>query len=145
MSASLILIVLRVLLALALYAFLFFVLLTLCRDIRQATQPGVQTPEAYLEIIEQETMPRAFPLSEVNLIGRAADNTLTLSHETVSAYHARLSFQGGQWWLEDLDSRNGTMVNEIELEGPLVLTYGDRLTFGQIQARLISRLPKQEN
>jgi pSer/pThr/pTyr-binding forkhead associated (FHA) protein len=144
MSASLILIALRILLALALYAFLAMILLTLWRDIRQATQPGVQTPEAYLELRQEETASRAFSLSEVNLIGRAADNTIALSHETVSAYHARLSFQGGQWWLEDLDSRNGTTVNELALESPLVLTYGDRINFGQIQTILFAGLPKQD-
>jgi pSer/pThr/pTyr-binding forkhead associated (FHA) protein len=145
MSASLILVALRLLLALALYAFLVIVLLTLWRDIRQATRPGVQIPEAYLGLLQEQTKPHAFPLSEVNLIGRAADNTITLSNETVSAYHARLSFQGGQWWLEDLDSRNGTTVNEMALESPLVLTYGDRITFGQIQAILVAGLPKQDD
>ncbi len=145
MSASLILVALRILLALALYAFLIIVLLTLWRDIRQATRSSVKSPEAHLELLQEQTTPRAFPLSEVNLIGRAADNTITFTHETVSAYHARLSFQGGQWWLEDLDSRNGTTVNDIELEGPLVLTYGDRITFGQIQTTLVAGLPKQDD
>lgn len=144
MSASLILLALRILLALALYAFLALILWTLWRDIRHATRPGVQTPEAHLELLEAQTPPDAFLLAEVNLIGRAADNTIMLTHETVSAHHARLSFHGGQWWLEDLDSRNGTTVNNIELEGPIVITYEDHINFGQVAAQLVSGLPNPE-
>jgi pSer/pThr/pTyr-binding forkhead associated (FHA) protein len=71
-------------------------------------------------------------LNAVNLLGRAADNTIRLLDKSVSAYHARLSFQSGQWWLEDLGSRNGTMVNRVRLEGPLVVTYGDVIQLGGV-------------
>lgn len=56
-----------------------------------------------------------------------------LQDETASAHHPRLSFHEGQWWLEDLGSRNGTTVNGIALEGPLVLTYGDQIAFGRVE------------
>jgi len=56
----------------------------------------------------------------------------------VSAYHARISHQGGQWWLEDLGSRNGTHLNEIPVEQPLVVIFGDRIRVGRVVLQLES-------
>ena len=69
---------------------------------------------------------------ETNLVGRAADNTIRVDHVTVSSHHARIAFRSGRWILEDLGSRNGTRVNGIAVEGPLVITYGDDLQFGEV-------------
>ncbi len=44
-------------------------------------------------------------------IGRAPENDLVLDNVRVSRSHARLYRQGTQWILEDLGSRNGTLVN----------------------------------
>src|SRR4030066_202946 len=62
---------------------------------------------------------KAFALLPVNLLGRAADNTIVLDENTVSAHHARLSYQQGQWWLEDQGSKNGSGVHELDLPAPL--------------------------
>jgi pSer/pThr/pTyr-binding forkhead associated (FHA) protein len=79
-----------------------------------------------------------------NLIGRAADNSICLDDSTISAYHVRLSFQGGQWWLEDLGSRNGTGVNDLAIEEPLVVTYGDRIRVGRVEMKLSAGDPPEE-
>jgi pSer/pThr/pTyr-binding forkhead associated (FHA) protein len=34
------------------------------------------------------------------------------------------------WWLEDLESRNGTFLNEVRILGPQPLRSGDRVRFG---------------
>ncbi len=47
-------------------------------------------------------------------------------------------FQNGQWWIEDLASRNGTEVNEVPVEEPLVVSYGDQIRMGRVLARLES-------
>jgi pSer/pThr/pTyr-binding forkhead associated (FHA) protein len=88
--------------------------------------------------IEGEDVQGVYDLEEMNLIGRAADNTIQLDESTVSAYHARLSFNQGQWWLEDLGSRNGTYLNDIVVEEPLVVTYGDEIQFGKARYQLNS-------
>lgn len=121
----------RLLPAVPLYAFLAWLLVALWRDGRSSSASDSRTPAAHLR---QETSggALAFVLREVNLLGRAADNTIRLTDGAVSAYHARLSFQAGQWWLEDTGSRNGTMVNRLRLEGPLVVTYGDVIRLGGV-------------
>ncbi len=44
-------------------------------------------------------------------VGRAADNDISLDDRTVSRYHAMFSERKGQWYVNDLGSRNRTMVN----------------------------------
>jgi pSer/pThr/pTyr-binding forkhead associated (FHA) protein len=48
-----------------------------------------------------------------------------------SNQHAVIRKRGKQWWLEDLDSRNGTLLNDMPLTKPTVVTTGDRVTIGQ--------------
>lgn len=130
------LLALRLGLALALYLFLGLILLFLWRDLRAAGAAASDAPQAYLQLLEGPESGKAFPLVAVNLIGRAADNTIVLDENTVSAHHARVSFQHGQWWLEDQGSKNGTGLNELEVQEPLVVTYGDRIRIGSVQLRL---------
>jgi len=44
-------------------------------------------------------------------LGRRDDNDICLRNDTFSSrYHARISLRGASWWLEDLNSKNGTFV-----------------------------------
>jgi len=136
MTPGLVLLVIRVVLSLILYAFLGMVLLFLWKEIRSHRASETHTPPAFLVLANGSDTDIRHALHANNRIGRAADNSMVLHDETVSAHHARLSFQAGQWWLEDLGSRNGTAVNGIPLEGPLVVTYGDQVAFGRIEFRM---------
>lgn len=56
--------------------------------------------------------PLWFPLRELEIfIGRLPECQVCSTDESVSRRHARLVFHEGQWWVEDLGSRNGVMVN----------------------------------
>jgi pSer/pThr/pTyr-binding forkhead associated (FHA) protein len=136
MSPGLILLIFRVLLAVVLYAFLAALFLFLWRDVRAASRASTQIPHAQLLVVEGPEPGRCFPLVEVNSLGRAAGNHIRLADTTVSAYHARLSFLSRQWTLEDLGSKNGTRVNEITVEQPIVVTYGDQIQLGKVRLRL---------
>lgn len=133
---EILLVILRVLIALTIYAFLALILYYQRRDLRSATRMTEEMPAAQLIRVESESQIEPHPLRLVNLVGRAADNTISIEDKTLSAHHCRLSHYGGQWWLEDLGSRNGTMVNELVVEEPLVVTYGDIITMGRVEFRL---------
>ena len=45
------------------------------------------------------------------VIGRDPGCELRVDDEQVSRRHAAVSLEEGRWWLQDLNSRNGTMVN----------------------------------
>ena len=64
-------------------------------------------------------------------IGRDSSNGVAINDAEVSRKHARLTFQGGKYILEDLGSTNGTFVNGQRLAGPAVLKSGDVVSLGE--------------
>ena len=74
---------------------------------------------------------RHMPLSPGrNVIGRDPDAGIWLDSSNVSRRHAQIVIDGDVVRLEDLGSKNGTIVAERPLEGPRALRDGDRFTIG---------------
>jgi pSer/pThr/pTyr-binding forkhead associated (FHA) protein len=63
-------------------------------------------------------------------IGRAPDNDLPVDNLAVSNYHARVYFEAGKLVVEDLDSLNGTFVNDLRVERA-TLHDGDSIWVGK--------------
>jgi pSer/pThr/pTyr-binding forkhead associated (FHA) protein len=63
-------------------------------------------------------------------IGRSPDNDLPVDNLAVSNYHARVYFEGGRLVVEDLDSLNGTFVNDMRVERA-TLHDGDSIHIGK--------------
>jgi pSer/pThr/pTyr-binding forkhead associated (FHA) protein len=66
----------------------------------------------------------------ITSIGRAASNNIVLPDGFASAEHALITRRQGQWWLEDQGSRNGTLLNDVVLEGTAVISSGDLIAVG---------------
>ena len=64
------------------------------------------------------------------VIGRAASNHLQFPNRAVSQHHARFIRLLNDVFLEDLDSTNGTYVNQAPVK-KRVLRHGDRITIGR--------------
>lgn len=62
-------------------------------------------------------------------LGRAPDCGLVFGDDTVSRHHARLELRDGRWFLVDLDSSNGTLVNGRRVRDAEV-RVGDRIGLG---------------
>ncbi|MCL5048187.1 MAG: FHA domain-containing protein [Firmicutes bacterium] len=72
-----------------------------------------------------------FPLGGEITIGRAAGCAILLEDDNfASAVHARIYQANGEFWIEDLGSRNGTFVNSLPLEEPTRLRRGDSVRVG---------------
>lgn len=142
MEPQAILFILRLISAVLLLLFLGVIGWFIYRDMQLAARVVPETQRSYgsLRVIETTsanlTQDSAFPLSPVMGIGRAASNTVVIEDDYVSSEHALLSLRGSQWWLEDLNSRNGTLLNNILLESPVVVTMGDVLTIGRTRFKL---------
>ena len=67
---------------------------------------------------------------EVVNIGRDLANDIVIRDPQVSRYHARLTLQGQDYSVEDLDSSNGTGVNGAQISGRAALNDGDFLALG---------------
>lgn len=68
-----------------------------------------------------------WPLTRAGLlIGRDADCEVVVADRQVSRHHARIRVSAdGEVVLEDLQSKNGTHVNGVVIQGPYRLTDGD--------------------
>jgi len=64
-------------------------------------------------------------------VGRAEDNDLCFPDALMSRHHAEFQLHDGACYLVDLDSSNGTYVNDIGLRGEQVLHEGDTITVGE--------------
>jgi pSer/pThr/pTyr-binding forkhead associated (FHA) protein len=72
------------------------------------------------------------------LIGRADDSTLVLDDDYASTRHARLGFQGNDWFLEDLGSTNGTYLDRAKVTGPTRVPPGVPIRIGKTVIELRS-------
>ncbi|MCL2766821.1 MAG: FHA domain-containing protein [Peptococcaceae bacterium] len=66
------------------------------------------------------------------LIGRSERNDVIVSGAYASARHARVFYRAGQYWLEDLHSTNGTYINGLKLDLPVVLANSDKIRIGNV-------------
>ncbi len=64
------------------------------------------------------------------VIGRGVDAWIRIPDSVASRRHARLVSSGGAVAIEDLGSRSGTFVNGARIDGPTVLSPGDRIRIG---------------
>jgi len=65
-------------------------------------------------------------------VGRVETNAIVINDTTVSSRHARIVRNGDGFWLEDLQSRNGTYVNGDRVTSKRLLADRDVLRFGRI-------------
>lgn len=133
MSAYIVL-ALRILLILGLYAFIGWSIYTLWRDLNLQSQvlTSRRIPQINLKM-EDESQPAAQQFEKVEvLIGRDSNCDYCITHETVSATHARLSYHHSHWWIEDLRSTNGTFLNDERVFTQTVLISGDELRIGKV-------------
>jgi sigma-B regulation protein RsbU (phosphoserine phosphatase) len=61
------------------------------------------------------------------VIGRSRTADLPISDRFLSRQHARLFQDHGTWWIEDLDSRNGSWLNGKRIDHPAPVHEGDRI------------------
>jgi len=125
---------LRLLMAAAVYTFLGWALWTIWQDLRQEAQNASarKIPAIRLEVRtrNQVLASQTFSTPEI-ILGRNPECDITVDDETASARHARLSYHHNQWWIEDLNSTNGTKLNKEKLTLPTVLTSDDEIQCGK--------------
>lgn len=64
-------------------------------------------------------------------IGRSRVCALRLDSADISARHARMGYEGGEFWIEDLGSTNGTFVNQQQISGRVAIPPGTPVSLGR--------------
>ena len=95
-------------------------------------QPPRQPTGAFLV---NKNSPARYQLTQaVNKIGRDESNTVPLSSDQyISRHHSWILFIKGTWWVEDLGSTNGTILNGVVLKGRTQIFPGDSLKVGRTE------------
>lgn len=65
------------------------------------------------------------------VVGRGVEAGVILSDSFASDTHARFGSAEGRLWIEDLESTNGTLVNDSPVTGRISLDRGDVIVIGQ--------------
>ena len=67
------------------------------------------------------------------LVGRHQDADVVLQAADVSRRHAGLSLKDNALWVQDLNSSNGTFVNDVRIATETEVKNGDSLSFASVQ------------
>ncbi len=70
-----------------------------------------------------------------NILGRLPECDIQIDSSMVSRKHARVYPEDGKFFIEDLNSGNGSFVNGQRIAGPTLLRTNDRIKFGPILFR----------
>jgi pSer/pThr/pTyr-binding forkhead associated (FHA) protein len=70
---------------------------------------------------------------EVTTIGRSPANTIVLDGDSVSKEHAKIKYYKDEdvFKIHDLVSTNGTFVEGVRVEAPIILQDGSKVEFGE--------------
>jgi hypothetical protein len=130
------------------YFALFIILIAVRRELSyrvESRQPVPVSATGRLKVLEPgaDTRFRAgtiIDLAPETVLGAEQGNDIVLSDTFVSGRHARLSWDGSTWWVEDLGSRNGTLVDRQQClpHSPQVLPPGGVLQLGDMTFQLLA-------
>ena len=69
-------------------------------------------------------------------IGRSKDADVQIADRYASSIHVRVFERGGRFYVEDMNSTNGTLLNGATLNGEAEIIDGDTVQIGDTQFRL---------
>ena len=103
-----------------------------------ATSDAAPSRDAFLVVIYGDDLGRRVPLSaEPLVIGRSSKSAIQLDEQSVSRRHCEVTFEDGRYVVRDLDSTNGTYLNDLPVERG-DLRDGDQLKVGPTIFKFLS-------
>lgn len=148
---SVVLLVLRIGLLALLWLFILVALNAMRRDANKAAgvyQPSAQakatprrreTPKQ-INIVDGPLRGSHMQLGTLEecTMGRAQDCDFVTGDDFSSGHHARLFRRGSEWFVEDLESRNGTFVGGVRIDQPERVGVGTDIKLGRTTVRLMA-------
>ncbi len=74
------------------------------------------------------------------VIGRASSNEIPVADERASRRHAEIYSEAGAWFLRDLGSRNGTLLNGSKIDAPTPLSPGNQIVVASCRMTFVLSL-----
>jgi hypothetical protein len=101
-------------------------------DPRNGTAPTLPI----LTVVKGPSAGRRLPLLPMTMtLGREVDNNIEIKDGDVARYHARISFEGGQYTIQDLEGSSGTFVNGQRIT-KTVIAPGSTIRVGNSELKL---------
>lgn len=94
-------------------------------------------PKLQISLLEHGELTHELSLKRIS-IGRHPDNLIQIDDASISTHHAELKLERDAYLLKDLNSTNGTRINDVPLEGEQRLELGDRIRFGKVEALYVA-------
>jgi phosphoserine phosphatase RsbU/P len=93
------------------------------------------TEEYQIQIRRPGAEPERVQLDPVSpcTLGRSPTNRVVIGDVSISRHHAEIFFKDGDYWIQDLGSKNGTKVGAKRIDAATQLKPGDRLQLGSVQ------------
>jgi pSer/pThr/pTyr-binding forkhead associated (FHA) protein len=130
-----------------LYLFLLVIARSAFKDLRRTTSPapdatGFHAAPAFSEVVRGEDAwlivergggledGERFDLIGGLSIGRSRDSDVQITDRYASSLHARVLSREGRFFVEDMNSTNGTLLNGATLKGEAELIDGDNVQIG---------------
>ncbi len=89
--------------------------------------------EAIVQVIFQDRIIETAKLEkDVTAVGRLSDNDVVINNLGISRYHCRLVREEDKFYIEDLDSANGTLVNGVRVTRAPIYS-GDEIQLGKFK------------
>jgi len=133
-----------------LYLFLFWVARSALKEVRRTAAPAPD--ETGLHVVEQGGASGAdawlvvqkgggldpgerYDLFGGASIGRSTEADVRIEDRYASQIHVRVYSRGGSYYVEDMNSTNGTFLNGAQLDGDAELQHLDRIQIGDTEFR----------
>lgn len=143
MTLNIILFLLRILSGLFLMGMMGILFVVIWRDYASATVQAEVSRRVYGQLVGLIQTGEVFiptgeiyPLRPLTSIGRSPTNSIVIPDNFASSEHALISLKEGRWWLEDRNSRNGTILNGDSIQGAIIVTDGDIISIGNTHLKL---------
>ena len=92
--------------------------------------------QAVIKLSGPEGEHRFLMMDEELVIGRSPSSDIAIAHKSISRKHVKISVQGTQYFVEDLGSQNGSMLNDVQLTGASAFGPGDIIQMSEFRIEL---------
>lgn len=126
------------------YMFIFSIIRLIYLDIRSLRKTDAAKDQAYLKVVNRLDslnfkMQEYYVLKGPVKIGRSSKNDIVIKDNFVSKKHLEISETNGVYFIEDLNSANGTYLNGERVDEIIELQNGDRIGVGFIQFLFVDK------
>ena len=125
------------------YYFMFSIIRLIYLDIKGIKVSSLEK-NTYLKLINRkDSLPfkiqEVYNLEDSITIGRSNENDVIIKDPYISKKHLSIVKDEEEYYLEDLNSANGTYLNGDRLMDAVKLKNGDRIQFGQIEFLFVNQ------